>query len=1242
MSTRILFIEDSADDVMLALASLRRDGVVFEEAVAGTAAELAAALDDGPWSAVISDYNLGGFTGLEALRLVRSRDAAVPFVLLSGTIGEERAAEAIRHGANDYVMKDRIERLSAVLRRELDAATSREERRRLEESLRRAEERYRLTFEQGPVGIANADREGRFISVNSRFCSLLGYTKEEILGRSFADFSHPDDAGPALESYRELLAGAHTALRYDRRYIRKDGAVVWVNVALSPMRGATGEIEYVIGHIEDVTEQKAAEEAARHSADELREHKLQLAEAEEIAHIGSWSHDFITGRRYWSEELCNVAGVRGTPSVEELYELIHPDDRAHFRELRETLLRDLEPLKTELRIIHATGERTVSLRCRTVRNEQGQPLKIVGVVQDITDIKTAEQELRRRAILQSAVANLGHVALSGASVDFLLEQAAVSLRDVLDVDLSEIMQKNEGGFVLRAGAGWHESEIGIQKPGMSSQAAYTIAAAQPVIVEDIAAEERFVPSALLVKKEMVSGLTVAISSGDGTPWGVLGVHARRRRAFTAYEIDFLRSVATVLGQAVDRAASDAEVRTRSRQQSAIASLGRLLLTSLDDNMLDHACELLRVGVDADFAFLNELIGGATLRHRAGRFWYEGLPREIPVRASVQAGLTILSGEPVVVDDYRTEERFETYDFTVPHGILSGVIVPIAGAAQTFGILSVQSRTARKFRAEDVDFVQAIANMLAEAMERETSRAAVLESVARARRAMNEREHVTRSLELLLESTVEGIYTIDLEGRCTMVNRAAAAFLGLAPHELLGERVHGLLHPLKADGTPLPEEECAVHDVLRSGEPRTINNDVFRRKDGVLIPVAYSAAPIIDGDKRVGAVITFTDLTERRKLEMKLEQANRLSSLGRLAATVAHEFNNVLMGIAPFVEVVRRAPAPEKVAAALDHIGASVKRGRRITEDILRFTQPAEPVRCGVAVDTWLGSVVTEARSLLPPQYEVIVDAQPLVVEADANQLHQIFTNLILNARDAMPRGGTIRIEVRRERDDATFSFGHLAKNPGSYAHFLVSDTGCGIDEETLHHIFEPLFTTKKNGTGLGLAVTHQVVQLHGGEIFVESTEGAGTTFHIFLPLSATHPAVVVPEAAGELPQDRGSRRILLVEDDPSVAAGLTALLECEGFRVTRASTGNEALLALRRTTPDAVILDVGLPDMDGQRVYASIAATHPSLPVIFSTGHADRSQFGELLVRPNVEYLLKPYEGEALMDALARVLDPAA
>ncbi|HYO75324.1 MAG TPA: PAS domain S-box protein, partial [Thermoanaerobaculia bacterium] len=546
------------------------------------------------------------------------------------------------------------------------------------------------------------------------------------------------------------------------------------------------------------------------------------------------------------------------------------------------------------------------------------------------------------------------------------------------------------------------------------------------------------------------------------------------------------------------------------------------------------------------------------------------------------GATILFGEPVVVQDYETETRFNTYEATVPYGVRSGVMVPITSAMQTFGVLSAQSRSPRHFRAEDIDFMQTIANMLAEAMERELARAVIEASEHRYRRivdgateiiftidgegkfvALNaafesitgwssndwrgrpfaelilaedrdrivrifermlregtaaqaemtlvgrdrqvhvevssfpktadgqitevygfardvtatlrataERERVTRNLQLLLESTVEGIFTLDREGRCTMVNRAAAAFLQRTPEALLGQSMHDLMHPAR-------EERCPMLDVLHNNEPVSVNSDAFTRSDGTALPVAYSAAPIFDEGRNVGVVVTFIDLSERRKLEARLEQANRLSSLGRLAATVAHEFNNVLMGIAPFVEVVRRAPSPQKVSTSLDHIANSVKRGRRITQDILRFTQPAEPVLTRMEVGSWLQSVSVEARSLLSGAYAIDLDVEPLFVEGDGNQLHQIFMNLLLNARDAMPSGGTISIIARREPPDARFRFGAV-KEPHRYVHFLVTDTGCGMSEDTRQHAFDPLFTTKKNGTGLGLAVTHQVVLRHDG------------------------------------------------------------------------------------------------------------------------------------------------------------------
>jgi two-component system, cell cycle sensor histidine kinase and response regulator CckA len=381
-----------------------------------------------------------------------------------------------------------------------------------------------------------------------------------------------------------------------------------------------------------------------------------------------------------------------------------------------------------------------------------------------------------------------------------------------------------------------------------------------------------------------------------------------------------------------------------------------------------------------------------------------------------------------------------------------------------------------------------------------------------------------------------------------------------------------------------------------------------------------------------------DVTERRKLEAQLEQAHRLTSLGRMAATIAHEFNNVLMGISPFVEVIRRG---KSVETSLDHIGRAVKRGKRITEEILRFTRHVPPQRAAFEVESWVENIALEARSLVPPacRIETFVHTAGLAIDGDANQLQQIFTNLILNARDAMPQGGRLIIEMRRERANARWSFG-VVEHPERFVHCIVRDTGCGMSAETLRHIYEPLFTTKKSGTGLGLAVAHQVVQRHGGEIFVESALDAGTTFHIFLPLAA--PCTKVSEAwtpaINNVQAIHHRRHVLLVEDDAAVATGLVSLLEMEGVYVDVVETGAAAIRALDSISPDLVVLDVGLPDMEGTTVYEAIAAKLPHLPVIFSTGHADRGRLDTVLEHHNVAYLLKPYESNVLLRTIEDVL----
>jgi len=501
-----------------------------------------------------------------------------------------------------------------------------------------------------------------------------------------------------------------------------------------------------------------------------------------------------------------------------------------------------------------------------------------------------------------------------------------------------------------------------------------------------------------------------------------------------------------------------------------------------------------------------------------------------------------------------------------------------------------------------------------------------------RRAQSDRSRAARELQLVLESTDEGIYATDVNGRCTIVNRSAARMLDASPDFLLGSDMHALIHP--------GEHDCDLGTATGRGRGRASREDVFWRADGTSsFPVEYSISPIVDAGEVKGSVVAFNDITARKKLEAQLEQANRLTSLGHLAATVAHEFNNVLMGIAPFAEVLRREEISEKAETAIEQISRSVKRGKRITQDILRFTQPAEPVLAAFDAGTWIQTVVYEARSLLGPKYAVVLDVpqNPVRICADAGQLHQSLINLIVNARDAMPEGGDIVMRIVRPEDAHKFDFGTLEK-PERFAHFIVQDKGHGIRPETLRHIFEPLFTTKKTGTGLGLPVTRHVVTRHGGEIFVESTVGVGTKFHIFIPLADEQMESSAMGGAAPGAGARRYRRILLVEDERSVAAGIASLLEIEGLNVTVIENGRDVPRAIDDYHPDAVILDIGLPDIDGTQVFDRIARDHPDLPVVFSSGHADESKLEKYLAKPRVGFLLKPYDLDALLSTLDRVV----
>jgi len=291
----ILILEDSTADAALLECNLRRRWPDARLTCADSREALCRALDQGPWDVVIADYTLADFTGLEALSLVRDRDADLPFVIVSGTIGEEAAVEAMRAGAQDYVMKDHLARLVPALERELREADMRRGHRRAAEALAQSQERQRAAFDQAPVGIAEAEVDGRIVRVNPRFAQMLGYPPEALVGRTFQELTHPADLPANLGYLRRALAGELRDYTLEKRYVRSDGRIVWGNLRAVLLRGEGDDPDRLLGMVEDITDRKRAEERLRVHGGRLRAlaSRLVLTENAERRRIATGLHDSV-------------------------------------------------------------------------------------------------------------------------------------------------------------------------------------------------------------------------------------------------------------------------------------------------------------------------------------------------------------------------------------------------------------------------------------------------------------------------------------------------------------------------------------------------------------------------------------------------------------------------------------------------------------------------------------------------------------------------------------------------------------------------------------------------------------------------------------------------------------------------------------------------------------------------------------------------------------------------------------
>lgn len=409
------------------------------------------------------------------------------------------------------------------------------------------------------------------------------------------------------------------------------------------------------------------------------------------------------------------------------------------------------------------------------------------------------------------------------------------------------------------------------------------------------------------------------------------------------------------------------------------------------------------------------------------------------------------------------------------------------------------------------------------------------------------------------------------------------------------------------------------------------------RDGESTPASARLSELTLGERSL-VMLTLRDLRpEIRAAEMErsLTHAQKLQSLGQMASGIAHDFNNTLMAALPWADLLRRKyPDDPAIQRSSEHIRKAVHRAKDVTRQLLEFAQPRRPLMTEVAPARLLEEQLHIIRPALPPEVDIGIDQldHSVRIDADPSQISQVLLNLALNARDAMPGGGALRFDVRALTPREVERWGLT----GPWVSIVVKDTGIGIPAHVIDKIFDPFFTTRElgQGAGLGLSVVHRLVREHKGRVFVESEEGIGSRFYLLFPRVGE---LEVHEARSSETTGRlVGKSVLIIDDEPVVAEGLGGLLESEGAKTSTESTGPTALSRLKEgLLPDFIILDLGLPEMPGEIVHGHIRELMPRVPILISSGYAERERTAPLLNDPYTRFIQKPYDAEDLFQEFA-------
>jgi len=706
----------------------------------------------------------------------------------------------------------------------------------------------------------------------------------------------------------------------------------------------------------------------------------------------------------------------------------------------------------------------------------------------------------------------------------------------------------------------------------------------------------------------------------------------------------LREENTFLRAALERNGSGRELVRQREEFSLLLDVSKLVVSELHlETVLQLVAEKARDIVQADMVLvpmLDEERSRYTYRAACGDDAETVRGVSFPVHVGMcgwvlQNERSLLFGEssPFPMDEATTWER----------GQQSALLVPLFGRKKIIGGLSaLGKRGGGSFSPHDLDLMTMFANQVSTAIENALLFRQIETEIGERKRSeatVRENESFIRSI---LESVGEGIIVVDREYRILAANRAYGEIVRADPAAVVGK--HCYHYSLCAD-RPGSErcKECGVLTTFETGEACSVIH-VHQDAQGHDVIIESRSFPLKDASGSITAAIEImNDVTEKKKLENQLYQAQKMEAVGTLAGGVAHDFNNILSAIVGYSSLLQMKMSPDDpLSGHVNQVLNAAERAGVLTKSLLAFSRKQVVNLSPIDINEVITNFQKILERLIGEDIAVKVRCcpAPLIVDADQGQLEQVLMNLATNARDAMPHGGALQIASDSICVDDANRAAHNIDVPGTYAFVTVSDTGKGMDQSLLGHIFEPFFTTKDlhKGTGLGLSIVYGIIVKHGGFIKVYSEPGHGTTFKIYLPLSHRERQDSHWEEQAPLP--RGDETILLVEDEDDVRAVTAALLQEYGYAVLQAVDGEEAVRVFQENKDRVhlVISDLIMPKMNGRDAYEEMKKLQPDVKALFTSGYTADIITQKGLLEKGIDFIAKPLNPGELLKKIRLVL----